>query len=185
MRFFSADDLGQLLLDRPAALDWLAARYLHFQSAGRDVVESALATDRQTYLPDDLFTKVDRASMLCALEVRSPFMDPDLLGLASGLRTSELLPAKHLLREAFSRDLPMQVFRRRKMGFALPIGQWFRTTLRSLLHDALLSPSSFASRHFHSAAVNRLLEQHDHHSHDHSQRLYALLMLELWWRQNR
>ncbi|HZZ43176.1 MAG TPA: asparagine synthase (glutamine-hydrolyzing) [Tepidisphaeraceae bacterium] len=187
MRLFSPHDLTQLLLTPPdpAALNWLPSQYTHFHSTGRDLVESALATDRATYLPEDLFTKVDRASMLCALEVRSPFMDPDLLSFAAGLHTPNLLPQKHLLHQAFANDLPSQIFTRKKMGFALPIGQWFRTTLRPLLQDTLLSSASFASQHFHLPTLQNLLHRHQSQQQDHSQRLYALLMLELWWQSNK
>jgi len=156
----------------------------------RDDVQAALALDRVTYLPGDLLTKVDRCSMLHALEVRSPFMDPDLVRFASGLSTEKLLAGgpKRLLREAFSRDLPPAVFKRRKMGFAVPIGDWFRdrtNPLRGLLHDSLMSSDSFAAGHFRIAAVRGLIEAHEAGAADHSQRLYALLMLELWWRSLR
>jgi asparagine synthase (glutamine-hydrolysing) len=153
----------------------------------RDDVQAALALDRVTYLPGDLLTKVDRCSMLHALEVRSPFMDPDVVRFASGLSTAQLLAGgpKRLLREAFAGDLPAAVFKRRKMGFAVPIGDWFRdpgNRLRGLLHDAILSSDSFAATHFQTVAVRRLIESHEASRADHSQRLYAMLMLELWWK---
>ena len=153
----------------------------------RDDVQTALALDRVTYLPGDLLTKVDRCSMLHALEVRSPFMDPDVMRFSSGLSTEQLLGGgpKRLLREAFSRDLPAAVFKRRKMGFAVPIGDWFRdpaNPLRDLLHDSLRSSDSFAATHFRPEAVQRLIETHEASTADHSQRVYALLMLELGWK---
>ena len=99
-----------------------------------DPVRAAAATDRAMYLPDDLLTKVDRASMLHALEVRSPFMDPDVVTFAAGLTTDQLLKGgpKRMLREAFADDLPAWVFKRKKMGFAVPIGEWFRGELRAI-----------------------------------------------------
>jgi len=153
-------------------------------------VQAALAVDRVTYLPEDLLTKVDRASMLHALEVRSPFMDHDLVSFAAEINTEDLLGGagkhgKRLLREAFSGDLPAEVFRRPKMGFAVPIGDWLRGQLRPMLHDLVLGPSSFASSHFRMPAVQRLVEDHEQQKADHSQRLYALLMMELWWRAAR
>jgi asparagine synthase (glutamine-hydrolysing) len=151
---------------------------------GRDTVQTSLAVDRVTYLPDDLLTKVDRCSMLHALEVRSPFMDPDLVRFASTLTTPQLLKGgpKRMLREAFAADLPAWVFKRKKMGFAVPIGEWFRSSLRPMLHDHLFAANSFAASHFNMAVVRRLVDEHETHRVDHSQRLYALLMLELWWR---
>lgn len=149
-----------------------------------DPFRSAMASDRLLYLPDDLLTKVDRTSMRFALEVRSPFMDHQLVAFAAGLSREQLIGGgpKCMLREAFALDLPGWVFRRRKMGFAVPIGQWFRGELREMLHDHLFAADSFASSHFAPWVLERLINEHQRQRIDHSQRLYALLMLELWWR---
>jgi asparagine synthase (glutamine-hydrolysing) len=138
-----------------------------------------------TYLPEDLLAKVDRCSMLHALEVRSPFMDHELVQFAAGLSTEDLLSrgSKSMLRRAFAADLPGEVFSRTKMGFAVPIGQWFRQDLREMLHDLLLASDAFAAGRFHRPAIEQLLSEHEQARVDHSQRLYALLMLELWWRE--
>ena len=145
-----------------------------------DIAAAAMAVDREIYLPEDLLAKVDRCSMLHALEVRSPFLDHELVHFAASLPV-EFLQRKRLLKEAFAGDLPPFVFRRKKMGFAVPIGRWFRGSLRSMLHDALLAGDSFASAHFKKQEVERLLSEHAR-GRDQSQRLYALLMLELWWK---
>ena len=204
MRFFDEPGVAALVNGREGASDgakWLQHQFEARVVDGRDAVQAALALDRVTYLPEDLLTKVDRAAMLHALEVRSPFMDPALVQFAAGLSTEQLLgtragatsfmqspmttPAKLILRDAFAADLPPSVFKRRKMGFAVPIGEWFRGELRGLLHDSLTAADSFAAAHFNAAAVSKLLTDHDALTADHSQRLYALLMLELWWRQAR
>lgn len=155
--------------------------------ARRDAVQSALATDRVEYLPKDLLTKVDRCSMMHGLEVRSPFMDHELVQFAAGLTTPQLLKGgpKRMLREAFAKDLPDFVFKRKKMGFAVPIGEWFRKELRPMLRESLFASNSFAREHFNMPVVERLIEEHELRRVDHSQRLYALLMLELWWQQQR
>ncbi len=152
-----------------------------------DIVRAVMSTDRSQYLPGDLLTKVDRASMLHALEVRSPFMDHELVRFAAALTTSQLLAGgpKRMLRQAFAADLPASVFSRKKMGFAVPIGDWFRGELRSMLQDTLFANDSFATRHLNLEAVKQLMEEHQQSRVDHSQRLYALLMLELWWQSNR
>ncbi|MBC8106476.1 MAG: asparagine synthase (glutamine-hydrolyzing) [Anaerolineae bacterium] len=148
-----------------------------------DPVTAALATDRVTYLPNDLLTKVDRACMLHALEVRAPFMDHELVQFAAGLTSDQLLKGgpKRMLREAFAHELPGFVFKRKKMGFAVPIGEWFRGELRPMLRDHLFASDSFAKQHFNMKVVERLVDEHEQSRVDHSQRLYALLMLELWW----
>jgi asparagine synthase (glutamine-hydrolysing) len=176
------DYRGHLLASRA----WLLDEYARLRR-GRDVVETATALDRVSYLPDDLLAKVDRASMLCALEVRSPFMDHELVTFAGRLSSAQLIRGggKRMLREAFAADLPKSVFARRKMGFAVPIGDWFRGQLKPTLRDHLFAHDAFAASHFSRDALARLVDDHEHHRADHSQRLYALLMLELWWRQSR
>ncbi len=123
--------------------------------------------------------------MLHALEVRSPFMDHNLVRLAAGLPTPQLLKGgpKRMLREAFAGDLPDFVFRRKKMGFAVPIGQWLRESLRPMMEDLLMAGDSFAASHFQMKILRGMMDDHCDGKIDHSQHLYALLMLELWWRQ--
>ena len=149
----------------------------------RPLVPNALVIDRISYLPGDLLTKVDRCSMLHGLEVRSPFLDHELVQFAAGLTTDQLLRGgpKRMLREAFKDDLPAWVFKRKKMGFAVPIGEWFRGPLQSMLRDTLFAGDSFGRQHFNLKVVERLVDEHEQNRVDHSQRLYALLMLELWW----
>lgn len=187
MRLFDDALLGQLLPEDAdtarQAGDWLVG-LMRTMLADRPIVRAALALDRITYLPEDLLTKVDRASMLHALEVRSPFMDHELVHFAAGLPTGALVGvgSKPLLRRAFAADLPHEVFIRQKMGFAVPIGQWFRTTLRQMLREHVLAPDGFCAAHLHRPTIERMIEQHQSARVDHTQRLYALLMLELWWR---
>jgi asparagine synthase (glutamine-hydrolysing) len=186
LRIFDDATIGELWQrpsDRPGTAQLFAIELTRYG----DPVRAAMATDRSYYLPDDLLTKVDRASMLHALEVRSPFMDHELVHFAAGLTTDQLLKGgpKRPLREAFANDLPDFVFKRKKMGFAVPIGEWFRGELRPMLRDHLFASDSFARQHFNMAVVERLALEHEQSQIDHAQRLYALLMLELWWRLQR
>ncbi len=162
--------------------NWLGERYAQFLGQ-RDVVEAALAVDRISYLPDDLLTKVDRCSMLHALEVRSPFMDHDLVNFAAALPQPMLLEggSKRLLRLAYGDALPAEVFARRKMGFAVPLGEWFAGELRDMGLDLIESAGSFTRSYLELPAARELFHRHLR-PHDHGQRLYALLMLELWWK---
>ena len=126
----------------------------------------------------------DRICMAHGLEARSPFMDHELVQFAAGLTADQLLKGgpKRMLREAFAKDLPDFVFKRPKMGFAVPIGEWFRGELRPMLRENLFASDSFGRQHFNVKVVERLVDEHEGNQVDHSQRLYALLMLELWWR---
>jgi asparagine synthase (glutamine-hydrolysing) len=179
--------LKQLLGDGKSPGNFTITSQYMLARQSKGVVESALAVDRRTYLPNDVLAKVDRCSMLHALEVRSPFLDHELVHFASGLIEGDLLGggAKSLLRRAFAGDLPKKVFRRKKMGFAVPIGDWLRTSLRPMLHDSLFAGDSFAADHFNRPIIETMIADHQEKRVDHSQRLYALLMLELWWRSVR
>ena len=159
-------------VESPTGREVVAEAYADLET-DRDAVQTALATDRITYLPEDLLTKLDRASMLHALEVRSPFMDHELVRLAAALSTDQLLKggAKRMLREAFAADLPDFVFRRKKMGFAVPIGQWLRESLRPMMEDLLTAGDSFAARHFQGKIVREMMDDHSSGKSDHSQRL--------------
>jgi asparagine synthase (glutamine-hydrolysing) len=184
MRLMDDNLLNSLLTTPPDQTHPDAIETLFSSFAARGPAESAMAVDRLTYLPDDLLTKVDRCSMLHALEVRSPFMDHDLVTFAAGLNATDLLAGgtKRPLRRAFAADLPQWVFRRKKMGFAVPIGDWLRTSLQPMLQDLLFSADSFAAGHFHRGPLEAMIQEHQTQRRDHSQRLYGLLMLELWWR---
>jgi asparagine synthase (glutamine-hydrolysing) len=183
MRLFDDAGIGALMPDAVLGEDAIGREFTRFW-LGRDVVRAAAAVDRVTYLPEDLLTKLDRASMLNALEVRCPFLDADIVRFAAGLSREQLIGGgrKRLLREAFAGDLPAAVFRRRKMGFAVPIGAWFNGALRPMVNDLLFSKDSFAAGHFQRGAIERLVSEHQESRVDHSQRLYGLVMLELWHR---
>jgi asparagine synthase (glutamine-hydrolysing) len=187
LRIFDERRLRELAPDANFLFPVRSEAYSITHSGARDEVQAALACDRFRYLPDDLLTKVDRCSMMHGLEVRSPFMDHELVQFAAGLTTDQLLKGgpKRMLREAFAGDLPDFVFKRKKMGFAVPIGEWFRGELRPMLRENLFASNSFGRSHFNMKVVERLVEEHETQRVDHSQRLYALLMLELWWQQQK
>jgi asparagine synthase (glutamine-hydrolysing) len=187
LRYFDDASLHRLL--RPAVRDyfWLEwdriATHYEVALSDRSVLEAAVAVDKLYYLPDDLLTKVDRTSMQFALEVRSPFMDPALLSLSANFSASQLR-RKTLLRQAFGGDLPPEVFNRPKMGFAVPIGEWFSGPLRDMLRGTLLSGNAFVASVLETDVIRQMIEDHESGRADHSQRLYALLMLELWHQAN-
>jgi asparagine synthase (glutamine-hydrolysing) len=151
-----------------------------------DPVKLARIRDQQEYLPNDVLWKVDAAAMQVALEVRSPFLDHRVVQFANGLPEEFLMAGtvgKHILRQTFAAELPPAVFARGKQGFAVPIGNWFRTTLREPLNDLLLGPTSFTAQHLHRPTLERLLAEHQSATRDHTHRLFALLTLALFGRQ--
>ena len=141
--------------------------------------------DVQTYLPGDLLLKADLASMASSLELRSPFLDWDVLELGISLPDSLKVKArrgKEALRRAFGADLPPEVSGRGKAGFGVPITDWFRGELRDLTGDVLLDGRARARGQLRPRAVERLLSDHVAGRADHAHRLWCLLMLELWQR---
>lgn len=172
------------LFDGESSSDWMAT--LFADTRHLDPVEAAMAVDVQSYLPYDLLVKVDIASMANSLEARSPFLDHKVMEWAARLPRQMKLHGtdmKYLLKRAFADILPQENVRRRKMGFGVPVGAWFRGPLRPLLDDALLSKRAIERGYFQPAAVRRLMTEHLERRMDHSFALWNLLMLELWHRE--
>jgi asparagine synthase (glutamine-hydrolysing) len=151
----------------------------------RDTVTCASLADLTTYLPCDLMTKVDIASMAHGLECRAPLLDYRLVEFAASLPVRHKYRrgrGKQLLREAFGHLLPREVFTRRKMGFGVPLDYWFRNELKPLASELLLSNDAKCHEYFRAEAINALWNAHQH-GVDQSNRLWALLMLEAWLRE--
>ncbi len=166
--------------------DWLVGLYDSARRDGLDRLDAVLATDVASYLPNDLLVKMDIATMACSLEARSPILDHRVMEFASRLPTRMKLrgtTTKFLLRQVARKLLPAANLDRRKMGFGLPVGDWMRGELRPWVDDVLLSPRALARGHFRPDAVRALVHEHGVGSQDHSYRLWALLWLELWYRE--
>ena len=152
-------------------------------SAAIGPVGAAGRVDTLSYLPGDILTKVDLASMATSLECRSPFLDHKLVEFAARLpfswKLSHLDP-KHILKDTFGPMLPEAILRRGKMGFGVPLDRWFRGELRELLCDTLRSTSARGRNWFNADAVDNLLSEHLASHAEFSQQLWSLLVLELW-----
>lgn len=156
------------------------------RAGSRDVVTSASLADLTTYLPCDLMTKVDIASMAHGLEVRQPFLDYRVVEFAASLPSSLKFRrgrGKLLLRRTFGHLLPKAIWNRRKMGFGVPLDHWFRNELRELTHDTLLDDSSQIGKWFRRDTIEQLVAEHESRQYDHAYRLWSLLVLELWLRE--
>ncbi len=153
---------------------------------GHDALAALRRADLTHYLPDDLLCKVDTASMAVALEVRCPYLDRDLAQALLAAPPTRLVPGgrrKGLLRTIARMHLPPEVVDRPKMGFAIPIGQWFRTNfggMRTLLLDHLHAAEPFGPVHLERRPLRRLLDDHLEARADHGHRLFALLTLSMW-----
>lgn len=143
------------------------------------------ALDIQTYLPDDILTKVDIASMTHGLEARAPLVDHRVVELGTRLpATAKLrhLEGKALFKQAFADLLPAAILGRGKRGFALPTRHWLGGKLHAFSRDTLLSASARSRGLFQPKAVEALLDRH-RAGEDHGERIWNLLALEVWYRE--
>jgi asparagine synthase (glutamine-hydrolysing) len=160
------------------------AGYLHETTqALRDPLTRMQLMDGLSYLPDDILTKTDRASMSVGLEVRVPLLDHRLWEFAM-----QLPPAlrrrngsgKALLKAILGRHVPEALTARPKVGFAVPLADWLRNDLRPWAEPLLAAPALEASGVFDTAAVRRVWARHLKGRHDHGPVLWAVLMLQAW-----
>ena len=155
-------------------------------SPAQDPLSQVQYLDLKTYLPGDILTKVDRASMAHALEVRSPLLDHELVAWMSGLPPQFKLrgaTGKYLLKKALRPLLPDELLYRQKMGFSVPLAAWLRGPLRQRLQQRLLGPTLAQCGLFDMDYVRLLLEQHGSGRRDYSAPLWSLLMFEAFLRQ--
>ncbi|MCA9563931.1 MAG: hypothetical protein KC561_10605, partial [Myxococcales bacterium] len=137
----------------------------------------------KTYLEGDILTKVDRASMAVGLEVRSPFLDSDVVALLTGLPASAKLgwfAQKRVLRVAVGKYLPRETLRRPKKGFGVPVASWLRGPLRSLLLDYLSPDRIKSAGYLRPEVVSRLVDEHLKGRRNNRKVLWTLLMFEIW-----
>lgn len=141
--------------------------------------------DIKTYLPGDILTKVDRASMAHSLEVRVPLLDHKLVEWLAGVSASLKRrdgTGKYLLKKAMEPFLPSDILYRQKRGFAVPLAEWFRGPLRDRLQAAIDSDVMYDSGYFRRGQLRALVEEHVRGHADRSAPLWSLLMLEAFLR---
>ncbi len=151
-------------------------------------VEQTIYTDIATYLPDDLLVKVDIATMANGLESRSPFLDHEFMEMTAQipahLKLKSLNNKKYILKKALEKDLvPKEILYRKKMGFGVPIEHWFRNEMKDYVYEILLSNQAMSRNIFKKESVKKLLDTHVNTKINHSYRIWALLTLELWFRE--
>jgi asparagine synthase (glutamine-hydrolysing) len=137
--------------------------------------------DYKTYLPGDILTKVDRASMAHSLEVRVPILDHTFVEWVSGIPADKKLvgrDGKHCFKRALGPYVPHDVMYREKMGFGVPISKWFRGALRERLRESVLGGALGDSGYFKRSELERLVNEHQSGAREHSAILWALMMFE-------
>lgn len=155
-------------------------------SNGSGILGTTLLTDQMTYLPNDLLVKVDIASMANSLEARSPFLDHKVIEFAAKLPANlhiKRFETKYLLKKVAARLVPQNVVYRRKMGFGVPVGNWFRGEMKDFLRDILLSEKSLKRGIAKREVIERYVNEHTNAQSDHAFQIWTLLMLELWFQR--
>lgn len=175
---------SEKLKNRLKGIDsWNYLLDVYRQSDANNFIDATLFVDIMTYLPGDLLVKIDISSMANSLEARSPFLDHKLMEFAASIPSNLKLKGwttKYLLKKALTKILPKDILNRRKAGFGVPIGTWFRQELKDYAYDILLSEKSLKRGYFKKEAIKRILDEHTKGKIDHGARIWSLINFELW-----
>lgn len=153
---------------------------------GSGILDATMLTDQMTYLPNDLLVKVDIASMANSLEARSPLLDHKVIEFAASLPENLKMKGfetKSLLKKVAAKLVPREVIYRRKMGFGVPIGNWFRSEMKDFVRDVLLAEKSLKRGIVKSEMIEKYVREHTEAERDHTFQIWTLLMLELWFQR--
>jgi asparagine synthase (glutamine-hydrolysing) len=156
------------------------------QADTEDHLSKILYADMKTYLPGDILVKVDRMSMANSLEVRAPLLDYKLVEFAAGIPSRLKFRGrekKYILKESMKRLLPNEILYRRKMGFSVPLDEWFRGGIRNYAQKQIFDSHGGISDFFNLEVVRKIWDQHQSGSHNHSVQLLSFLMFQLWWKR--
>ena len=170
-------------MQKQCSEDMIANCYSDSKTA--DLLDATLYTDLMTYMPGDLLPKVDITSMAHSLEARSPFLDHKFLEFSAGIPSNlkvKGLTTKYILKKALKKVLPADIINRKKVGFGVPVGAWFRGELKSYVNEILLSERSLKRGYFKKDALRQILSNHAEGKVNNGEKIWCLLNLELWHR---
>lgn len=178
-----AERMNLVALSRPAML----ASSVQFDSSPTNSsLRRILYFDQTSWLPDNLLERGDRMTMAASLEARMPFMDHELAAFISNLPDKYRVrghTTKWILREAMKRLLPSAILQRPKVGFRVPVSEWFQGPMRDYLYEHLTSSASCTKAYYHSTMLEKVLADHMAGRQNHEKLLWSMLNLEIWHRQ--
>jgi asparagine synthase (glutamine-hydrolysing) len=164
--------------------DPFSVMHAYFErSRGLDVLSRIQYVDIKTYLVDDILTKVDRASMAHSLEVRVPLLDHEVMEYAAGIPAAYKLrhgEGKYIFKKALQSLLPDTILSRPKMGFSMPLAQWFKSALKGTFEDRIFAKNAFIGSLYNQDVIRRWWRQHQRGTRDYAPYFWALLVLECW-----
>ncbi|MGE3173852.1 MAG: asparagine synthase (glutamine-hydrolyzing) [Planctomycetota bacterium] len=196
-RALTARSIGERMQSWFAPFTWYERRALRadfgalrdpgqYERAQGDHLRRMLYVDCHTWLADNLLERGDRMAMAASLESRPPFLDHELVELAfridSGLKVRGG-SGKWIVKEVARRHLPAAIVDRKKVGFRVPLDEWFRSGLRDFASDLLLGPDSFVRSFLRADRIERLLQDHRSGRRSEELRLWTLLGLEVFERR--
>jgi asparagine synthase (glutamine-hydrolysing) len=152
----------------------------------RDSLNQMMYIDTRLWLPDDLLLVGDKMSMAESVEMRVPFLDPDLVEFIESLPSSHKIrwgQRKAVEKAALKPMLPRNIIHRKERGFITPVDRWLRTDMKAFANDLLLADDAFSAQLFSRQAVQALLRRHQIGKFDHTRQIFCLLSFELWARR--
>jgi len=174
--------MGRLEEEQGEVLEtWRAEWLTRVRPVADNPVDRMLWIDNRTYLPGDLLTKMDIASMYCGLEARSPLLDHEVIEFCASLPVNFKVnrgTGKYLLKRLAERFLPHNLIYRRKMGFGIPLAAWLRGPLQPAVREVLTNPS--LTEPLDAGFIKKTLQEFFEQGVDHSSRIWTLLMFGLW-----
>ncbi|HSK70299.1 MAG TPA: asparagine synthase C-terminal domain-containing protein, partial [Pyrinomonadaceae bacterium] len=163
--------------------------YFHLQNYLKEtdaetILDKLLYADTKTYL-HELLMKQDQMSMAASIESRVPFLDHKLAEFTARMPVKMKIrgrTTKWILREAMKGILPEEILTRRKMGFPVPVGSWFRNEFRHLIEEYVLSERALSRGIFKADFVREIVQNHNA-GENHDERIWFLVNFEMWQRQ--
>ena len=180
-----SEDFASRLRVSPSRMRWDALASAFDAAGSDDDLNRMLAVDAETQLPDDLLLLTDKMSMAVSLECRVPLLDHQLVELAARIPHEIKIRGghlKHVMKGAVSKLLPEDLLERRKRGFGTPMGAWLKGDLSPLVRDLLSAEAIRARGIFSADEVAKLTADHEANRLDGTDKLLALLNLEIWAR---
>jgi asparagine synthase (glutamine-hydrolysing) len=183
--FSEAQKAALLRSELPPALERILAK-LRDRAGSNDDLAPFLWFDQRYFLPDDILTKTDRMSMAHSLEVRPPFLDHRIVEFAASLPASLKIRGsrqKVLLKELMRNKLPPSVLQRKKIGFDIPVHDWLRGCLRSLVQEVLMDGTCEHAGLFRRDVIEMLMRHHLERRVNVGYHLWGLMVLFLWMKK--
>jgi asparagine synthase (glutamine-hydrolysing) len=153
------------------------------KSNASSLLDKQLYADLRFLLPNQFLKKVDTASMASSLEARVPFLDHNFVEFAVSIPSNKklrFLETKHILKKVVSSFVPKEVIYRKKQGFSVPAGEWFRQDLKETVHELILGERARARNYFDFKYIEKLWNQHQDKTFNHEKKLFPLAAFELW-----